>query len=95
MIHINIYDQSFKVYRYDNINMAKAHVSGLMRCEKNHTKMERMSKKVSKNDYNRYHHFLSESEWDWSEVNRITAINAFEVMHEQKRFTSGRIGLNS
>ena len=67
--------------------MAKAYVLGLMRCEKNHTSMERMTEFDDQNDYHRYYHFLSESKWSWNEVNRITACNASLVLNEQKTKT--------
>ena len=83
-IHFRVYLDSFRVCRRNNFEMAKAYVSGLMRCEKNHTNMERMTEFDDHNDYHRYYHFLSESKWSWSEVNRITACNASLVLNEQK-----------
>jgi len=82
--HFKLYIDSFWVYRRNNFEMAKAYASGLMRCEKNHTNMERMSEFDDKNDYHRYYHFLSESQWSWSEVNRITALNASLMLNDQK-----------
>ena len=82
--HFKLYLDSFWVYRRNNFDMAKTYVSGLMRCEKNHTNMERMSEFDQENDYHRYYHLLSESKWSWSDVNRITSINASIVLNEQK-----------
>ena len=91
--HFKVYDNSFLVYRHSNIEMAQAYVLGLMRCEKSHTNMERMSELDDEHDYHRYHHFLSESKWDWRDVNRITAQHAFFALKEQKTQNKLPIGL--
>ena len=82
--YYKLYLDSFWVYRRNNFNMAKTYcVLGLMRCEKNHTNMERMSEFDQENDY-RYYHFLSESKWSWNNVSWITSSNASIVLIEQK-----------
>ena len=44
--HFKFYIDSFWVYRRNNFEMAKAYVSGLMRCEKNHTYKEQNLTKI-------------------------------------------------
>jgi len=91
--HFSIYHDLFWVYRRNSFDMAQSYVLGLMRCEKNHTNMERMSEFDTHNDYHRYYHFLSESPWDAFQVNRITAQEASRVLHAQKLQTGLPTGL--
>jgi len=58
---IEKYDKRFVVYRRDNIETPYSYLLGLMKCEKNHTNMERMVEQVPEQAYHQYHNFLSES----------------------------------
>ena len=73
---IEKYDKLFVVYRRNNIQTAYSYLLGLMKCEKNHTNMERMVEQVPEQAYHQYHNFLSESKWDYQEVNDRTALEA-------------------
>lgn len=83
--HINSYDRSFVVYRTDNKNMAYNYVVNLMKCQKNHTNIERMVEQGEEElAYHQYHQFLSESTWDSVEVNNKTALKAHILMAKCK-----------
>lgn len=73
------FSKLFTVYRRSNIAMAKAYIEGLLKCEKNHTNIERMVEAIPEQEYHQYHHFLSESKWDHVAVNKQTAqsVSAF------------------
>jgi hypothetical protein len=45
---------------------------GLLKCEKNHTNIERMVEQVPEQAYHLYHNFLSESNWDYQQENNTT-----------------------
>ena len=77
---IKTYGKLFVVYRRDNIETAHSYLLGLMKCEKNHTNMERMVEQVPEQAYHQYHNFLSESKWDYQQVNDRTAQEASILM---------------
>jgi SRSO17 transposase len=79
----------FKVYRRNNTDKAHAYILGLMKCEKNHTNMERMVEQVPEQAYHQYHNFLSESKWDYKAVNKQTALNV-SVLMEGCKSRSGK-----
>ncbi|MFK7982100.1 MAG: IS701 family transposase [Saprospiraceae bacterium] len=74
----------FKVYRRDNLEVAKSYILGLMKCEKNHTNIERMVEQIPEKAYHQYHNFLSESKWDHTAVNNQTALKTSALMGECK-----------
>lgn len=76
--------ENFKVYRRDNSEVAKSYIMGLMKCEKNHTNMERMVEEVPEQAYHQYHNFLSESKWDYTAVNNQTALETSALMQQCK-----------
>jgi SRSO17 transposase len=78
------YSKLFVVYRRNNIEKAYSYLLGLMKCEKNHTNMERMVEQVPEQAYHQYYNFLSESKWDSKEVNKRTAIEASAIMENSK-----------
>lgn len=84
--HVKNYGQSFVVYRRDNSQMAFSYLANLMRCEKNHTNMERMVEHDIDSEiaYHQYHHFLSESKWDFLEVNESTMLQTNALMEQIK-----------
>ena len=54
-----------------------------MRCQKDHTNMERMVEHGNEEiAYHQYHQFLSESKWDYVEVNNKTAFHANNLMRK-------------
>ena len=59
--NVDTYDNYFTVYRRSNTNTAFSYIVGLMKCEKNHTNMERMVEQVPEMAYHQYHNFLSEN----------------------------------
>jgi len=83
------YEGLFKVYRRKNTDKAYAYILGLMKCEKNHTNMERMVEQVPEQAYHQYHNFLSESKWDYKAVNQQTALNV-SVLMEGCKSRSGK-----
>jgi SRSO17 transposase len=83
------YSGLFIVYRRNNIKKAQSYLSGLMKCEKNHTNMERMVEQVPEQAYHQYHNFLSESRWDYKEVKKQTALEASALM-ENCKIQSGK-----
>jgi len=83
------YEDLFKVYRRNNTDKAYSYILGLMKCEKNHTNMERMVEQVPEQAYHQYHNFLSESKWDYKAVNKQTALNV-SVLMEGCKSRSGK-----
>jgi SRSO17 transposase len=86
------YAKLFTVYRRSNIEIAKAYLLGLLKCEKNHTNMERMVEAIPEQEYHQYHHFLSESKWDYAAVNRQTATDVCTFMNTCKTKNNRPIG---
>jgi SRSO17 transposase len=70
----------FKVYRRDNSSVAISYILGLMKCEKNHTNIERMVEENPEQAYHQYHNFLCESKWDYVAVNNKTALETSALM---------------
>jgi len=64
------------VYRRSNLDKAYSYILGLFKCQKNHTNLERMVEEVPEQAYHQYHNFLSESKWDYEQVNNKTALEA-------------------
>jgi SRSO17 transposase len=87
------YNKLFVVYRRNNIGMAYSYLLGLMKCEKNHTNMERMAEQVPQQAYHQYHNFLSESKWDYQEVNNRTALDASALIASCKAKSGKPTGL--
>ena len=83
------YVDLFKVYRRNNTDKAYAYILGLMKCEKNHTNIERMVEQVPEQAYHQYYNFLSESKWDYKAVNKQTALNV-SVLMEGCKSRSGK-----
>jgi len=83
------YSNLFVVHRRNNIEKAYSYLLGLMKCEKNHTNMERMVEQVPEQAYYQYYNFLSESKWDYKEVNKQTALEASALM-EYSKVKSGK-----
>ena len=86
---VKIYIDLFLVYRRNNYEMAYSYLLGLLKCEKNHTNMERMVEQVPEKAYHQYYNFLSESDWDYKEVNNRTAMQVSALMQKSKA-SSGR-----
>jgi SRSO17 transposase len=84
-----IYKGLFVVYRKSSTRVATEYLAGLLRCEKGHENMERMTEKVEDSDYKRYIHFLSVSNWRYQDVNLATMKGADKALREQK-VKSGR-----
>lgn len=87
------YGNFFGIHRRNNFEIAYSYLLGLMRCEKNHTNMERMVKQVPEQAYHQYHNFLSESVWDYNEVNKQTALEASALMENSKAKSNKPTGL--
>lgn len=87
------YGNLFVVHRRNNFETAYSYLLGLMRCEKNHTNMERMVEQVPEQAYHQYHNFLSESVWDYKEVNKQTALEASALMENSKAKSGKPTGL--
>ena len=56
----------------------------MLKCEKNHTNMERMVEQVPDQAYHQYHNFLSESKWDYQLVNNKTALETSALLENCK-----------
>lgn len=83
--YVGSFGRSFIVHRTDIKHMAYNYVVNLMRCEKNHTNMERMVEQIGEEfAYHQYHQFLSESPWDYVDVINKTAVKASELMAKCK-----------
>ncbi|MDD4972638.1 MAG: IS701 family transposase [Paludibacter sp.] len=74
----------FVVHRTNNISKASSYLLGLLKCEKNHTNMERMVEQVPEQAYHQYHNFLSESKWDYKLVNDRTALETSDLLEKCK-----------
>lgn len=81
---LNKFDTLFTVYRRNNLSKAYCYLKGLLKCEKNHTNMERMVEQVPDQAYHQYHNFISESKWDHNQVNNKTALEASALMERCK-----------
>jgi SRSO17 transposase len=92
-LFIEKYGKLFVVYRRDNVKTAYSYLLGLMKCEKNHTNIERMVEQVPEQAYHQYHNFLSESKWDYQEVNDRTAIEASVLLASCKAKSGKPTGL--
>ena len=55
---ITVFNGLFRVYRMDSTHTAAEYFAGLLRCEKGHENIERMTEKVEDSDYKRYIHFF-------------------------------------
>lgn len=75
----------FRLHTKDSTQTALQYMVGLLRCEKGHENMERMTEKVEEADYKRYVHFLSVSKWSADDVNAATLSCADESLKEQKQ----------
>jgi len=78
------FNKLFVVHRRDNICKAHSYLLGLLKCEKNHTNMERMVEQVPDQAYHQYHNFLSESKWDYLPVNNTTALETSALLESCK-----------
>jgi len=74
----------FVVHRTDNISKASSYLLGLLKCEKNHTNMERLVEQFPEQAYHQYHNFLSESKWDYKLVNDRTALETSDLLEKYK-----------
>lgn len=70
---LSSYIDLFIVYRRSSTTVARSYLLGLLKCEKNQTNIERMVETIPELEYHQYHHFLSESNWDYAAVNKRTA----------------------
>lgn len=75
----------FRLHTKDSTHTALEYIAGLLRCEKGHENMERMTEKVEDADYKRYVHFLSASKWSADEVNAVTLSCADASLRGQKQ----------
>ncbi len=92
--YISTYTPSFKVHRTSNILIATAYLKNLLKCEKEHTNMERMEEIQSEDlAYHQYQHFLSNSKWNHQEVNENTAMQANFLMKDCKQTYKTPTGL--
>lgn len=92
--HLKSYGNSFVVHTANNMEMAYRYTLNLLRCEKNHTNMERMVEHDKEEiAYHQYHQFLSESKWDYRDVNNKTAIHANDLMIKCKAISGKPTGL--
>lgn len=78
------FDKLFVVHKRNNIDTAYSYILGLLKCDKDHTNMERMAEQVPEQAYHQYHHFLSESKWSSEDVNNTTALETSAVIAECK-----------
>lgn len=78
------YGDLFVVHRTNNISKAQSYLLGLLKCEKNHTNMERMVEQIPEIAYHQYHNFLSESKWNSQAVNNHTAIETSSLLAQCK-----------
>ena len=76
------YKGQFVVHRRNSSHVAFSYLSGLLKCEKSHTNMERMVEKDSQANYHQYYHFLSESKWDYQSVNKCTMLQVNDLMEQ-------------
>lgn len=79
------FNDVFVVYRRDNSPTVENYVKGLLACEKGHANMERMEEEVSESEYRAYQHFISNSKWDYQELNSRICTNVSEILEENKQ----------
>ncbi len=78
------YKSVFTVHRRSNSQTAKNYVKGLLKCEKGHANMERIEEEVEESNYKAYHHFISNSKWDYRELIGKLALDASDVLKANK-----------
>lgn len=86
------FESLFVVHRRNNIDKAFSYILGLLKCDKDHTNMERMVEQVPEQAYHQYHNFLSESKWSSEAVNNTTALETSAVMTNCKLKSGKPIG---
>lgn len=79
-LYVKNYKKNFIVHKTDSHNVAYSYICNLLRCEKNHTNIEKMAELAPELAYHQYHHFLSDSKWDSIAVNNETAIQTSGLM---------------
>jgi len=82
--YISGFKSVFTVHRRSNCQTAKDYVKGLLKCEKGHANMERIEEEIEESNYKAYHHFISNSKWDYRELIRKLALDASEILKANK-----------
>jgi len=78
------YNSVFTVHRRDNSQTARDYVFGLLKCEKGHANMERIEEEIDRSNYRAYHHFISNSKWDYKELIKKLSIDASNTLKANK-----------
>jgi SRSO17 transposase len=78
------YNSLFTVHRRSNFQTAKDYIKGLLKCEKGQANMERIEEEIDQSNYKAYHHFISNSKWDYRELIKKLGQDASEVLKENK-----------
>jgi SRSO17 transposase len=86
------FESLFVVHRRNNIDKACSYILGLLKCDKDHTNMERMVEQVPELAYHQYHNFLSESKWSSQDVNNTTALETSALMANCKLKSGKPVG---
>ena len=69
MVFCNSYTEYFQVYRHNESDKAKNYLAGLL-MKAPRKNMERINEYVDGGDYESYQHFISNSKWDQTALNR-------------------------
>lgn len=78
------YRSIFTVHRRNNSLIAKDYLKGLLKCEKGHANMERIEEEIDDQNYGAYHHFISNSKWDYRELIRKLSLDVSRALKENK-----------
>ncbi|MFN2127798.1 MAG: IS701 family transposase [Anaerolineales bacterium] len=74
----------FTVHRRNNFPIAKDYLKGLLKCEKGHANMERIEEEIDNKNNGAYHHFISNSKWDYQELIKKLSLDVSQVLKENK-----------
>lgn len=78
------YRRIFTVHRRNNSQIATDYLNGLLKCEKGHANMERIEEEIDDLNYGAYHHFISNSKWDYQELISKLSLDVSRVLKENK-----------
>lgn len=82
----------FKAGKHDNSPTAINYLKGLFFCHKGEANMERMEEEVDGSEYRAYQQFISNSSWEWKELQGQVAVEASATLQVQKKKNGKPVG---
>lgn len=90
--YVSLYKTCFRAYRFDNTPVAINYLKGLLSCPKGEANMERMEEQVANSEYRAYQHFISNSKWDYEDLQKKVAQDTSKLLNQQKEFNHQAVG---